>query len=72
MTPFSQNLSPLTLQVLSKNPVGLEVMVEGQDLRIEHIDIGKELTSFLSRQPVPIPLLNWLWDWQIIWSQAQL
>lgn len=73
MTPSAQKfITPLTLQVLSKNQVGLDVMMEDDPQRIEHINIGKETDLFLSRQPVPIPLLNWLWDWQIIWSQAQL
>ena len=66
MTPSAQKfITPLTLQVLSKNQVGL-------DSGSSTSTLGKKLTSFLSRQPVPIPLLNWLWDWQIIWSQAQL
>ena len=48
MTPSAQNfITPLTLQVLSKNPVGLEVMMEDDPQRIEHIDIGKETDLFL-------------------------
>ena len=48
MTPAAQKfITPLTLQVLSKNPVGLEVMVEDDPQRIEHIDIGKETDLFL-------------------------
>ena len=43
MTPSAQKfITPLTLQVLSKNQVGLDVMVEDDPRRIEHIDIGKE------------------------------
>ena len=40
-------ITPLTLQVLSKNQVGLDVMVEDDPQRIEHIDIGKETDLFL-------------------------
>ena len=48
MTPASRKfITPLTLQVLSKNPVGLDVMVEEDPQRIEHIDIGKETDLFL-------------------------
>lgn len=48
MTPSAQKfITPLTLQVLSKNPVGLDVMVEDNPQRIEHIDIGKETDLFL-------------------------
>ena len=48
MTPAARKfITPLTLQVLSKNPVGLEVMVEDDPQRIEHIDIGKETDLFL-------------------------
>ena len=48
MTPSAQKfITPLTLQVLSKNPVGLDVMVEDDPRRIEHIDIGKETDLFL-------------------------
>ena len=48
MTPSAQKfITPLTLQVLSKNPVGLDVMVEDDPQRIEHIDIGKETDLFL-------------------------
>ena len=48
MTPSARKfITPLTLQVLSKNPVGLEVMVEDDPQRIEHIDIGKETDLFL-------------------------
>ncbi len=48
MTPAARKfITPLTLQVLSKNPVGLDVMVELDPKRIEHIDIGKETDLFL-------------------------
>ena len=48
MTPAARNfITPLTLQVLSKNPVGLDVMIEDDPQRIEHIDIGKETDLFL-------------------------
>ena len=48
MTPSAQNfITPLTLQVLSKNQVGLDVMMEDDPQRIEHIDIGKETDLFL-------------------------
>lgn len=48
MTPAARKfITPLTLQVLSKNPVGLDVMVEEDPQRIEHIDIGKETDLFL-------------------------
>lgn len=48
MTPAAQKfITPLTLQVLSKNPVGLDVLLEDDPKRIEHIDIGKETDLFL-------------------------
>ena len=48
MTPAARKfITPLTLQVLSKNPVGLDVMIEEDPHRIEHIDIGKETDIFL-------------------------
>ena len=48
MTPAARKfITPLTLQVLSKNPVVLDVMVEEDPQRIEHIDIGKETDLFL-------------------------
>lgn len=48
MTPAARKfITPLTLQVISKNPVGLDVMVEEDPQRIEHIDIGKETDLFL-------------------------
>ena len=48
MTPSAQKfITPLTLQVLSKNQVGLDVMIEDDPQRIEHIDIGKETDLFL-------------------------
>ncbi len=48
MTPAARKfITPLTLQVLSKNPVGLDVMIEEDPKRIEHIDIGKETDIFL-------------------------
>ena len=46
MTPSARKfITPLTLQVLSKNQVGLDVMMEDDPQRIEHIDIGKETAS---------------------------
>ena len=46
MTPAATAfITPLTLQVLSKNPVGLDVMIEEDPQRIEHI--GKETDLFL-------------------------
>ena len=48
MTPAAQKfITPLTLQVLSKHPVGLDVLLEDDSKRIEHIDIGKETDLFL-------------------------
>lgn len=48
MTPAARKfITPLTLQVLSKNPVGLDVMIEEDPQRIEHIDIEKETDIFL-------------------------
>ena len=48
MTPAARKfITPLTLQVLSKNPVGLDVMIEEDPQWIEHIDIGKETDIFL-------------------------
>ena len=48
MTPAAQKfITPLTLQVLSKHPVGLDVLLENDPKRIEHIDIGKETDLFL-------------------------
>lgn len=48
MTSAAQKfITPLTLQVLSKNPVGLDVLLEDDPKRIEHIDIGKETDLFL-------------------------
>ena len=48
MTPAAQKfITPLTLQVLSKHPVGLDVLLEDDPKRIEHIDIGKETDLFL-------------------------
>lgn len=48
MTPAAQKfITPLTLQVLSKNPVELDVLLENDPKRIEHIDIGKETDLFL-------------------------
>ena len=48
MTPSAQKfITPLTLQVLSKNQVGLDVMIEDDPQRTEHIDIGKETDLFL-------------------------
>ena len=40
-------ITPLTLQVLSKNPVHTDVMEEKLAERINHIDLGKKLTSLL-------------------------
>ena len=48
MTPAARKfITPLTLQVLSKNQVGLDVMIEDDPQRIEHIYIGKETDLFL-------------------------
>ena len=48
MTPAARKfITPLTLQVLSKNQVDLDVMIEDDPQRIEHIDIGKETDLFL-------------------------
>ena len=48
MTPAAQKfITPLTLQVLSKQPVGLDILLENDPKRIEHIDIGKETDLFL-------------------------
>ncbi|VTY18357.1 Coenzyme A biosynthesis bifunctional protein CoaBC [Streptococcus parasanguinis] len=48
MTSAAQKfITPLTLQVLSKKPVGLDVLLEDDPKRIEHIDIGKETDLFL-------------------------
>ena len=48
ITPAARKfITPLTLQVLSKNPVGLDVMIEEDPQWIEHIDIGKETDIFL-------------------------
>lgn len=48
MTPSAPKfITPLTLQVLSKQPVGLDVLLENDPKRIEHIDIGKETDLFL-------------------------
>lgn len=43
----TQFITPLTLQVLSKNPVHLDVMEEKLADRINHIDLGKEADLFL-------------------------
>ncbi|MGT2681542.1 phosphopantothenoylcysteine decarboxylase [Streptococcus porci] len=40
-------ITPLTLQVLSKNPVHLDVMEEKRAERINHIDLGKEADLFI-------------------------
>lgn len=40
-------ITPLTLQVLSKNPVHLDVMEEKIAERINHIDLGKEADLFI-------------------------
>lgn len=40
-------ITPLTLQVLSKNPVHLDVMEEKKANRINHIDLGKEADLFI-------------------------
>lgn len=43
----TQFITPLTLQVLSKNPVHLDVMEEKLADRINHIDLGKEADLFI-------------------------
>lgn len=40
-------ITPLTLQVLSKNPVHTDVMEEKSAERINHIDLGKEADLFI-------------------------
>lgn len=40
-------ITPLTLQVLSKQPVYLDVMIEEQPDRINHIDLAKEADLFI-------------------------
>ena len=48
MTPAAtQFITPLTLQVLSKNPVALAVMKEEDAQTINHIDLAKEADVFL-------------------------
>lgn len=48
MTPAAtQFITPLTLQVLSKNPVALDVMKEEDAQTINHIDLAKEADVFL-------------------------
>ena len=48
MTPAAtQFITPLTLQVLSKNPVTLDVMKEEDAQTINHIDLAKEADVFL-------------------------
>ena len=48
MTPAARKfITPLTLQVLSKHQVDLDVIIEDDPQRIEHIDIGKETDLFL-------------------------
>lgn len=43
----TQFITPLTMQVLSQNPVHLDVMTEKIAGRINHIDLGKEADLFL-------------------------
>lgn len=45
--PATHFITPLTLQVLSKNPVHLDVMTEKLADRINHIDLGKEADLFV-------------------------
>ena len=40
-------ITPLTLQVLSKNPVHTNVMIEENPRKINHIDLGKETDLFI-------------------------
>ena len=48
MTPAAtQFITPLTLQVLSKNPVTLDVIKEEDAQTINHIDLAKEADVFL-------------------------
>ena len=48
MTEAAQDfITPLTLQVLSKNPVHTDVMEEKLAERINHIDLGKEADLFI-------------------------
>ncbi|TWT16702.1 phosphopantothenoylcysteine decarboxylase [Streptococcus sp. sy010] len=43
----TQFITPLTLQILSKQPVHLDIMEEKLANRINHIDLGKEADLFL-------------------------
>ena len=43
----SHFITPLTLQVLSKNPVSLDLMSEPRPDKVNHIEIGKETNLFL-------------------------
>lgn len=43
----TQFITPLTMQVLSKHPVNLDVMEEKVADRINHIDLGKEADLFI-------------------------
>ena len=43
----SHFITPLTLQVLSKNPVSLDLMDEPRPDKVNHIEIGKENIVFL-------------------------
>lgn len=48
MTPAATAfITPLTLQVLSKQAVLVEVLTEGNPKQIQHIDLGKEADLFL-------------------------
>ncbi len=48
MTPAATAfITPLTLQVLSKQAVLVDVMTEDDPKQIQHIDLGKEADSFL-------------------------
>ena len=59
MTEAAQDfITPLTLQVLSKNPVHTDVMEEKLAERINHIDLGKEADLFVVAQLQQIPLPN--------------
>ena len=53
MTPSAQKfITPLTLQVLSKNQVGLDVMIEDDPQRIEHIDTDLFLVATASANTI--------------------
>ncbi len=55
MTEAAQSfITPLTLQVLSKNPVHFDLMAEDKADRINHIDLAKKQTC--SSWPLLLPI----------------